>query len=230
MSKRSLAFALAIVISLGVGFFAGSTFQQLRSLGQWLKTFETTQDAEPSLPSFAKEEPTEMRRALWPENVDVENPDFALILTANATGDLPVLIDDGAALREHALSASVTYDHINTGQRVGIALFTLGQGLGNFTDYAHLIHDGAVIETLRCWQCNVTDPEFRGTKLTALIAAGRPVSRQSSDFSTEDAFSIARDQAAADPDVWIDTTKPLGRQRTEEQPLWTLTTWRRVNE
>ncbi|MEO0771569.1 MAG: hypothetical protein AAFZ04_00170 [Pseudomonadota bacterium] len=226
MSRQSIVFILTVVICLGVGFWAGSTFQQLQNLGRSLKAFDASQDAATTAPRFADEQPATMRRSLWPENVDVDTPDFALILTAHATGDRPVLIEDGATLRDHALTASVTYEPMDPGQVIAVALFTLGQGLANFHDYAHLVHDGAVIDTVTCWRCDVTAADFQGDRLTALINAGRPVTRKIDRFDAEDAFATAHEKAMEDPSILVDTTKMTGPQGAGDSRYWVLTTWR----
>lgn len=219
MSRGAL---VALVIGLVFGVAIGMAVEDLRQIGRWLASSQTA-----SAPHFAEEKPAIMRRALWPDGADAENPEFALILTEYATGDAPVIVEDAEALRLHGQGATVRYTHQTKADKMVIGVLSLGIALRHYRDYALLVHDGAVTDVITCWKCDVNGRDFRGTRQTALIDAGTPVFKHRFEFMTQAAYDAALDQARATPDTWVDTTAPMGRTGPDDTPRWTFTSWRR---
>ena len=107
MSRGAL---LALAIGLVFGVAIGMAADDLRQIGRWVALASNA-----DTPRFAEEKPAVMRRTLWPDAADPENPDFALIMTGYATGAAPVIVEDPEALRLHAQSAAVRYTYQSRG-------------------------------------------------------------------------------------------------------------------
>jgi len=153
--------------------------------------------------------------------------DLLMVLTGSATSDMRDTAPE--ALRAAGGAAWVRHRHMTNSQGVATVMLTLGQGAANWKDFALLVRDGEVIDTLTCWQCDTRLPDFAGADLEGLTDAGRPVDPLHRSFSSRAAFDAALAEAQANPGSWIDRTVQFGQSGTQDAPFWVLNTWERVH-
>ena len=208
----------AAILGLAVAFGLGGVFPGPAQT-------ETSAPAAEGL-RFGDPQPVVMRRWILPENRE-DAGDYALILTRHATGAGPVIVTDP---QTHGAQAHVDHRHMTGGQSAMAVAVTLGMAAQNWKDFAILLQDGQVIDTLTCWQCDVASPDFQGANISDLIAAGRPAAQRHATFHSQAEFDAALAGAEENPDIWIDRTRQFGRSGNTDAPFWVLNTWESLHQ